>query len=39
MRKEKVIKYQTDSVYKYKDSIKIEKWYWTIDTTKLGVCK
>ena len=29
----------SDIYYKYKDSIKIEKWYWTIDTTKLGVCK
>ncbi len=29
----------TDIFYNNKNNIKIEKWYWTIDTTKLGVCK
>lgn len=28
-----------DTWYYYKDSIKIEKWYWTIDTTQLEECK
>jgi len=28
-----------DTWYYYKDSIKLEKWYWTIDTTQLSECK
>ena len=28
-----------EAVYNNKDNIKIEKWYWTIDTTQLDVCK
>ena len=28
-----------DTWYYYKDSIKIEKWYWTIDTSLLEECK
>ena len=29
----------TDIFYNNKNNIKIEKWYWTIDTTQLDVCK
>lgn len=28
-----------EAAYNNKDNIKIEKWYWTIDTTQLDVCK
>ena len=28
-----------EAAYNNKDNIKIEKWYWTIDTTQLYVCK
>lgn len=28
-----------EAAYNNKDNIKIEKWYWTIDTTQLNVCK
>lgn len=28
-----------EAVYNNRDNIKIEKWYWTIDTTQLDVCK
>ncbi|MDE7315273.1 MAG: carboxypeptidase-like regulatory domain-containing protein [Mucispirillum sp.] len=34
-----VVKCYSNIYYQYKDSIKIEKWYWTIDTTQLDVCK
>ena len=36
---DKMMKCYADSYYQYKDSIKIEKWYWTIDTTQIDVCK
>lgn len=29
----------TDILYNNKNKIKIEKWYWTINTTQLDVCK
>ena len=28
-----------EAAYNNKENIKIEKWYWTIDTTQLDVCK
>lgn len=28
-----------EAAYNNKDNIKIEKWYWTIDTTKIEACK
>ena len=28
-----------EAAYNNKDNFKIEKWYWTIDTTQLDVCK
>ena len=34
-----VVKCYSNIYYQYKDNIKIEKWYWTIDTTQLDVCK
>lgn len=35
----KIVNCYSDIYYKYKDSIKIEKWYWAINTTQLDVCK
>lgn len=36
---DKMFECYADASYQYKDSIKIEKWYWTIDTTLLEECK
>lgn len=35
----KLTKCSTDTFYNNRDKFKIEKWYWTIDTTQLDACQ